>query len=283
MNILSKFMVVLFGVLFFAITAEASTIRMYICDGCTTNQYKIKAKSNAPANELSYAYVLDTTAGLVTKFRVFSETESGITFTNAAQISVDSTMTQKFDEYMTVLDVARAPFIIYPWQDTSGPFESAYELIGNPDGLNDLYDVFRSQYNVFEWDIAYFSMLAYELSNKLTSFVVTVEFRFEDGTTLVVKVIDWNWTNQTFRFEYHYAEDVNGDIIPLEPADYTPDEPIGSGVSDYFGNNGYISVDPFGIPFDAWTWGECYGISCSDEGPTKVCIVVVIANSVCAP
>lgn len=280
MNKLTRIVFLILGLTAFSTTVQAVT-KMYICDSCSTAEYKAKAESNAPINMISTAYVLDIDRERVTKWSVETERESGITFRWATQISVDSTMTQNFNKYITVLQDISIPFVIYPWIDN--PYNSAFEFVGNPDGLNDLYDSFKNEFTWLDWSLSYFNALIIQMTTRVSSAFTVVRFYFPDGSFLELKAVDWDPTTLSFRFEYHYAEDENGDVIPLDPADYSPDAPISGGsLGDYFGNNGYTPVDGNGNPLGDLELGPCYRFAgCSDDGPNPVCTVIRITNLAC--
>lgn len=261
------------GVMLFCAIAQAQTVRMYICDACSDSQYKSKAESNPPMFEQSIAYVLDTEREIVTKWSVWAEEEYGITIRHATPVTVDSTMSQNFDKYISVLEDVRAPIIVWPGEWPSGPYESAYDLVGNPNGLNDLYDWFKSQYNWVGWGLTYFTGISLELTTKVVNLWTSITFNFDDGSYIVLKAIDWDLGSLDFRFEYHYAEDPIGDIIPLDPVDYDPGEPVPYTVREYITNNGYVPVDQWGAVISNWSMSTCYGLSCSIIGPDKLCVV----------
>jgi|GEM_PF-3372406 len=270
MNMFKKlFFGVIVSMTFFA-SAEATVTNMYICDSCTNTQYKNMVKSNAPSDELSIAYVLDIEREVVTKWSVINE--PGLL--TAIKVSVDSTMTENFDKYISAVEDVRVPIIVMPWHPPLDLFDSAYQLIGNPDGLNDLYDGFKDQYSWAGWSISYFTGLTYEMTTRISSAIGTVEFQFTDGTVLVLKAVDWDPTKLDFRFEYYYAEDENGDVIPVNPGGYTPNEPVGPLVADYIYNNGFQAIDSWGFEFTGWVSGQKYGIACSIDGGGGVCTVI---------
>ena len=110
------------------------------------------------------------------------------------------------------------------------------------------------------------------MTTKVVDMLQIVDFHFSDGTYLRVEATDWDWNNGTFRFEYYYALDENGDVIPLNPADYTPDGPINPNVALYLENNGFMSTDSAsGQPF-VWDSSKVT-VTCSITGGEAYCEV----------
>lgn len=116
-------------------SALAFETKWYICDSCTTAQKNTKAKSNAPNDPLSYAYVVDVNNGTITKWTV--TVEPG--FISAISITVDSTSSTKFNDYLDVLDAADDNYDLSPTEASCG-FESSLQLVGDADELSDLYE-----------------------------------------------------------------------------------------------------------------------------------------------
>lgn len=245
--------------LLFSNSAFALTTKWYICDSCSYLQEKSKAETNAPSDPISDAYTIDLDNKTITKWLVTTENNQH----SAGSVALDSTTNTKFNAYKTVLEDAEVPFSISDTGSSSG-FDSAFQLIGSSEDLADLYDWFEdNHFDAFDWDPSHFSNVAYSMKTRVSSEFTQVTINFADDSMLRVDAVNWDWTNSGLEFEYNYAEDENGDEIPLDPADYNHDDWVNDSLGDYLDENGYSPFFPTGGSFLVSGTGQYKLISCN--------------------
>jgi hypothetical protein len=159
-----------------------------------------------------------------------------------------------------------------PVQIPPSLFDSAFEVVGSVDAYNDIYDWMFANTSWYGWSTNWMVSAALALTNKLSGITNVIYLEFADDTTMTLKLLDFSLSEMSFKFEYHYAEDENGNVIPDPLGNYSPDEGVGWRVGDFISNGGYSAQNPNGTPYaGGWAGGHCYAVSCT-LGP-KICVV----------
>lgn len=245
----------------------------FVCNGCSDSQYEsfVKSKYGFGAHT---AYVFDTVRWKVTKWLVEVEREGGIIIKFATELGVESNVSTGFDKYQDMTEELEISASTFPIDVPPSLYNSAFQVVGDVDAYNDIYDWLYGNTSWYGWTTNWMVTAALDLIGILDSLANIVELNFADGSMLKLRMEDFSLSELGFKFEYQYAEDANGNVIPAPIGNYSPDVPVGWRVGEYISNGGYSAQDTYGLPYTSgWHSNVCYGVACVSG--TSVCTVAV--------
>jgi len=156
--------------------SQASEVGL-VCDNCSDSGYKDAAKASVG---LGYhtVWVFDTVRWKATQWSVSVEQEGSMTWRFATEEPLNNDVTVGFAKYKTIVQDFLIPSRFRPIDIPSSLFNSAYEVVANPDALNDLVDWYRLNSNFAQYSLDWAGSAFIALTTKVSSFSACCENGF---------------------------------------------------------------------------------------------------------
>lgn len=198
-------------------------------------------------------------------------------------VSLTTTPSDIQDDWSSISNVM-SEFLLEPFNPiivSPADYPSAYDVINNPAGMQQIFNKDVASQGWASYTVSLLLGAAGSLSTKITNTNYVVEYRFSDGSKIIMELSHFKPLTGEILINLLAAYDINSNPIYQDATDLIGSEfdtATSTSINDYFDRNNVDLTDEYGTPIYGVVTGVYVSINCGATATGVACSITYIPH-----